>query len=405
MCGRHVSGCQDARDAHAIIDRTLAAAAATVAVVAVAVEREIGVRRRLPAPGYGCGPDGGGPVSTIEWAEVLEQVIGGTDLSQGQAADAMNAIMRGEVEPAIVAALLAALRAKGEAGPEIAGFVEAMMANAAPIDVRGPLLDTCGTGGDRAGTFNISTVAALVVAASGVRVAKHGNRAASGKCGSADLLEAWGVKIDLDPEGVATTIDELGIGFLFARTFHPAMRHVAPIRQQLKIRTVFNVLGPLSNPAGATHQIVGVADAALAPIMADALGRLEKERALVLRGDDGLDELTTTGTTRLWEVVDGAVTERTLDPADLGIERSTLDDLRGGEVADNVRIADAVLSGSGGPAADVVALNAGAGLLTAGAVDTLEDGVAQARTALSSGAAADLKERWVARSQELATDG
>lgn len=338
----------------------------------------------------------------VRWSEVLAGLLRGEDLTEDGAADVLGAVMRGEAEPAQLAGLLVALRAKGESASEIAGFVRAMMAHAAPIDVAGPLLDTCGTGGDGAGTFNISTVTALVVAAAGVRVAKHGNRAASGTCGSADLLEAWGVAIELPAEDVATTIDELGIGFLYARSFHPAMRHVAPVRVQLGVRTVFNVLGPLSNPAGATHQVVGVSDARLAPVMADALARLGKERALVFRGDDGLDELTTTGPSLLWEVRDGEVRSSVLDPADLGVPRATVADLHGGSVPDNVAIADAVLGGEPGPRSDIVALNAAAALYVAERVDDLAQGLSQAREVLASGTALELKDRWVARTRELA---
>lgn len=338
----------------------------------------------------------------FSWPEVLESLLAGRDLDEATAGEVLGAVMRGEAGEARMAALLAALRAKGEAPAEIAGFVRAMMAHAAPIRVDGPLVDTCGTGGDGAGTFNISTVAALVVAAAGARVAKHGNRAASGRCGSADLLEAWGVAIDLPGEQVARCIDELGIGFLYARTFHPAMRHVAPVRRQLQIRTVFNVLGPLSNPARASHQVVGVADLALAPIMAGALARLGTEHALVFRGEDGLDELTTTGPSRMWEVRGGEVTERRLDPRELGLGRADLTDLRGGEVEDNLAVADGVLAGDDGPAADVVALNAGAALYVAGRAADIRSGVGRAREVLDSGAARDLRDRWVKRSRELA---
>lgn len=337
--------------------------------------------------------------------QVLETLLAGRDLDEGTAAAVLRHIMQGRAEPAEIAALLVALRAKGEAAGEIAGFVQAMLEHAAPISVEGPLVDTCGTGGDGAGTFNISTVAALVVAAAGVRVAKHGNRAASGSCGSADLLEAWGVEIDLEPAAVATCIDELGIGFLYARTFHPAMRHVAGVRSLLGVRTVFNVLGPLSNPARARHQVVGVADARLAPTMAGALARLGTRHALVFRGEDGLDELTTTGSSRIWEVRGGTVEESVLDPGDLGITRGTLDDLRGGEVADNVAVADAVLDGRDGPASEVVVLNAGAALYAADAVGSLPAGVARAREVLASGAPRRLRDRWVARSGELAGGG
>lgn len=338
----------------------------------------------------------------VVWPEVLSALLAGRDLDEEHAGRVLREVMRGEAEPAQVAGLLVALRAKGEADAEIAGFVRAMLDHAEPIAVEGPLLDTCGTGGDGAGTFNISTVTALVCAAAGVRVAKHGNRAASGTCGSADLLEAWGVEIDLPPSAVATTIDELGIGFLYARSFHPAMRHVGPVRVQLGVRTVFNVLGPLSNPARARYQVVGVSDLAMAPVMARALGRLGAERALVCRSDDGLDELTTTATNRTWEVQGGEVEECQLDPRELGLPRATIDDLRGGGVEDNVRIADAVLSGQAGPKADVVVLNTAAALHVAGRVADLPEGIELARRTLESGAAAELKQRWVERTRELA---
>jgi anthranilate phosphoribosyltransferase len=338
----------------------------------------------------------------IGWAGVLTRLLRGEDLAEDEAADVMGAMMRGEAEPAQVAGLLVALRAKGEAPSEIAGFVRAMLAEAEPIDLDGPLVDTCGTGGDGADTFNISTVAALVVAAAGQPVAKHGNRAASGRCGSADLLEAFGIAIELGPREVATTVRELGIGFLYARSFHPAMRHVAPVRAQLGVRTVFNVLGPLSNPAGAAHQVVGVSDERLAGVMADALARLGKRHALVFRGEDGLDELTTTGPSLVWEVRDGEVTPWRLDPADLGMARASLQDLRGGDVAANLAIAEAVLGGRSGPAADIVALNAGAALYAADRVEDLAAGLARAREVLASGAGLRLRDAWVARSRELA---
>lgn len=340
--------------------------------------------------------------TAFAWPRVLERVLRGEDLEEEQAAAVLGSIMRGEAEPAQVAGLLVALRAKGEAPGEIAGFVQAMMDHAARVQVAGPLVDTCGTGGDGAGTFNISTIAAVVVAAAGVRVAKHGNRSASSLCGSADLLEAWGVAIDLPPAGVARCIEELGIGFLYARTFHPAMRHVAPVRQQLGIRTVFNVLGPLSNPAGARYQVVGVADPALAPTMAQALARLGSVHALVFRGEDGLDELTTTGPSRVWEVADGRVTESVFDPAGIGLPRAGLDDLRGGDASANAAIADGILAGGDGAAADVVALNAGAALYVVGAVGDIGAGVERAREVLASGAARRLRDRWVERSRELA---
>jgi len=342
----------------------------------------------------------------VRWPAVLTQLLHGEDLSEAQAAEVLGAVMRGEAEPAQVSALLIALRAKGESGAEIAGFVRSMLAEAEPLKLAehlaGAVVDTCGTGGDGAGTFNISTIAALVVAAAGRPVAKHGNRAASGTCGSADLLEAWGVAIELPPAQVAACLEELGIAFLYARSFHPAMRHVAGVRVQLGIRTVFNLLGPLSNPARAPYQVVGVSDVRLAPVMAEALARLGAKRAMVFRGDDGLDELTTTATSQVWEVRDGRVISARLDPAELGLPRADLDDLRGGGVEENVAIADAVLAGEPGPRADVVALNAGAGLLVAGDVADLQAGIARARQVLADGSARALRDRWVARSTELA---
>ena len=341
------------------------------------------------------------PDESIQWPALLAELVAGEDVGRDRAGDALRAVMAGEVPEVVVGAFLTAMAAKQATADEVAGLVEAMVDAATPVPVDGPVLDTCGTGGDGAGTFNISTTSALVCAAAGARVAKHGNRAASSRAGSADLLEEWGVVIDLPAEAAAQCLDDVGITFLFARTYHPAMRHVAPVRSALGIRTVFNVLGPLSNPAGAQHQVVGVSDPAMAPVMAEALARLGR-RAMLFRGDDGLDELTTTTTSRTWQVRDGVVTESTLDPTDLGIERVRVEDLVGGEVDRNRRISDAVLQGEPGPHADVVALNAAAGLLTHGCVDDLASGLVRAREVLASGAAADVLERWVARSRELA---
>lgn len=341
------------------------------------------------------------PDETLQWSAILAQLVAGEDLDRATAGRALQAVMAGEVPEVVVSSLLTALAAKGATPDEVAGLVEAMVAAATPVPVEGPVLDTCGTGGDGAGTFNISTTSALVCAAAGARVAKHGNRAASSKAGSADLLEEWGVVIDLPAEAAAQCLEDVGITFLFARTYHPAMRHVAPVRSALGIRTIFNVLGPLSNPAGAQHQVVGVSDPAMAPIMAEALARLGR-RAMLFRGDDGLDELTTTTTSRVWRVQDGVVEESTLDPTDLGIERVTVEQLVGGEVERNRQISDAVLQGEPGPHADVVALNAAAGLVTHGLAEDLDEGLERAREILASGAAADVLQRWVERSQELA---
>lgn len=354
------------------------------------------------SPGTAAVDPGPLAVDTIRWPQVLDHVVEGGDLAEDTAHAVLDEIMGGEVAPAVVGALLSALRSKGESAAEVAGFVRAMLDNVAPIQLDGPLVDTCGTGGDGADTFNVSTLVALVVAAAGCRVAKHGNRSASSACGSADLLEHMGVVIDLPPAEVATCVDELGIGFLFARTFHPAMRFVGPVRAALGIRTVFNVLGPLSNPADAAHQVVGVADPKLAPVVAEAMARLGKAHVLVFRGSDGLDELTTTGPSDLWEVRDGTVAHGTFDPLDVGVARADLADLVGGDAIRNAEITRAVLGGTSGPAADLVALNAGAALYAADRVGDIAAGVVRSREVLASGDALALLDRWARRSQELA---
>ncbi len=336
------------------------------------------------------------------WPGLLDRVLRGEDLREDEAEVVLGQVMAGEVEDVVLAALLAGLRAKGESADEVAGFVRAMTAAALHVDVEGPLLDTCGTGGDGADTFNISTLSAVVCAAAGARVAKHGNRSASSACGSADLLEGWGVAIDLAPADVARCIEELGIGFMFARTFHPAMARVGGVRRAMGVRTVFNILGPLSNPASAQHQVVGVADPSIAPVMAGALQRIDRRHALVFHGADGLDELTTAGPSHVWEVTPDGVTEWDLDPASLGLDPAPVEALRGGSVEVNVAIADAILDGEVGPRSDVVALNAAAGLWTCGVASSLEDGLARARAVLADGTAMARKQAWVARSQELA---
>lgn len=323
------------------------------------------------------------------------------DLEEDTAAAAMTAIMDGEITPLQVAALLMGLRVKGETAEEVAGLVRTMRGYALSVPVTGPVVDTCGTGGDRAGTFNVSTVAALVAAGAGARVAKHGNRAASSSCGSADLLEAWGVVIDLPPAGVAACIEELGIGFCFAPAFHPAMKHVVPARRELGVPTVFNFLGPLTNPAGAQHQTIGVGDRRMAPLMAGTLAKLGTEHALVFCGHDGLDELTTTGPSHVWEVRKGEVREYDFDPAEHGIARATLDQLQGGALADNVRIADAVLAGELGPRRDIVLVGAAAALVAADLAADWPSGLEAAARSIDSGAARGVLDRWITRSQEL----
>jgi anthranilate phosphoribosyltransferase len=334
---------------------------------------------------------------------LLEGLLAGRDLDESSAAEVMSALMSGEVDPVATAAILIALRGKGETAAEVAGFVRGMLAAATrlPLDVAtaARAVDTCGTGGDGAGTINVSTIAALVVAAAGVPVAKHGNRAASSLAGSADLLEAWGVAIELGPTAAASVLTDVGVTFLFARRFHPAMRHVAPVRSALGVRTIFNLLGPLSNPAGVTRQVIGVPGAALGELVADALARLDGRRALIVHGDDGLDELTTTTTSRVWEVRDGTVRPWSVDPRELGIAPVPAEALRGGDVARNVALADAVLEGREPALRDLVALNAAAALVVADEVEDLAAGVALARELLATGAARDVRDRWVERSR------
>jgi anthranilate phosphoribosyltransferase len=335
------------------------------------------------------------------WADVLARLSAGQDLDDDTSAAVMGQIMAGEATPAQVAGFLMALRTKGETAVEIAGLVRGMRSFARSVTVREPVVDTCGTGGDRAGTFNVSTIAALVAAGAGARVAKHGNRAASGRCGSADLLEAWGVVIDLPPEGVQACIERVGIGFCFAPTFHPAMRHAVPVRRDLGVPTVFNFLGPLTNPASAQHQTIGVSDPRMAPLMAEVLARLGTRHALVFHGDDGLDELTTTGPSHVWEIRDATVTQSAFDPAALGLPRATLDQLRGGDVTTNREIADRILAGERGARRDIVVLGAAAALVAADLAPAWEAALSAASDAIDSGAAADVLQRWIATSQQL----
>lgn len=336
------------------------------------------------------------------WPDLTNQLLRGQDLSPADAEAAMAAIMQGSASTVQIAGFLVALRAKGETGDEIAGLVRTMRQLAVGVPVTGPTVDTCGTGGDRSGTFNISTVAAIVAAGAGARVAKHGNRAASGQCGSADLLESWGIEISLPPDAVARCIDEIGIGFCFAPTYHPAMRHVMPARRELAVPTVFNFLGPLTNPAGARHQTIGVSSAPMAAQMAQVLAALDTVHALVFHGADGLDELTTTGASHIWEVRGAQIDEYDLDPADLGIARAQPADLVGGDIDTNRAIADQVLDGTPGPPRDIVVLGAAAALFAADRVDDIARGVQAAAEAIDTGAARDVRGRWVTLSQKLA---
>jgi anthranilate phosphoribosyltransferase len=321
--------------------------------------------------------------------EAINKLAGGESLTDGEAAGSMEEIMEGVATPAQIGALLMGLRLKGETVEEIAGLARIMRSKATPVDVGNTrVVDTCGTGGDRSGSFNISTTAALVASAAGVPVAKHGNRAMSSRCGSADVLEALGVEINLDAEEVSRCVQQVGIGFMFAPLFHPAMKHAAPVRRELGTRTVFNILGPLTNPAGARSQVLGVADAALAPKMAGALERLGAHHALVVHGHGGLDELSTTGTSLIYVVKAGRATERLeLRPEDVGLGVADMADLMGGTAEENAEITRGVLAGTHGPKRDVVLLNAAAALFAAEVVGNLRDGIGMAAEAIDSGAA------------------
>ncbi|MGA8417426.1 MAG: anthranilate phosphoribosyltransferase [Candidatus Dormiibacterota bacterium] len=334
--------------------------------------------------------------------QALETIVTLRSLDVGTARAVMDTMMEGEATPAQVGALVAALRTKGETVDELAGMVESMRDHATPVSLPVEAVDTCGTGGDAAGTFNISTAAALVAAGAGCPVAKHGNRAASSRCGSADVLEALGVVISLSPEGVRRCVVEAGIGFLFAPDFHPALRHVAPVRRELGIRTVFNVLGPLANPARVRHQALGVANARLTPLMAEVLRRLGHVHSLVFTGPDGVDELGVAGPAECFEVTAKRVRAFVLDPQDVGLEAAPLDAVRGGDAATNAETIRSLLDGERGPRRDVVLLNAAAVLVAADAVTTLVDGIAVARESIDSGAARRSLEQLVRVSHEAA---
>ncbi len=322
----------------------------------------------------------------------------------------MGQIMAGDATPAQIAAFAVALRAKGETAAEMSGLAQGMLTAAHRIEVPGPAVDIVGTGGDRSHSVNISTMAAVVVAGTGARVVKHGNRAASSDCGTADVLEELGVVLTLTPEQVASVGADVGITFCFAQVFHPAMRHAAAPRREIGVPTSFNFLGPLTNPAQPAAQAIGCADAAMAPVMAQVFAD-RGSSALVFRGDDGLDELTVSTTSSVWRVSDGQVTSSTLDPTRLGIATAALDTLRGGDRAHNAGVVRAVMSGQErGPIRDAVLLNASAALAALGAVtgadaggleDAIASGIERAASAIDSGAATDLLNRWVAATQAV----
>jgi anthranilate phosphoribosyltransferase len=335
--------------------------------------------------------------------EAIDAVASGEDLSTEQAQSVLREIMSGEVDEAQTAAFLIALRTKGETVDELVGLARTMRELAERVDVPGDeLLDTAGTGGGATPTFNVSTTAALVAAAAGARVAKHGNRSATSLCGSADVLEALGARIDLDPDAVCQCIDEVGFGFMFAPRHHKATRHVVPVRKALGVRTIFNFLGPLTNPAGATYQLVGVGDAAFVEIIAGALVLLGAKRAAVVAGVDGMDEVSIVSETMLLEVTPQGVTPHTVSPERVGLERADAQGVRGGTPEQNAGITRAVLRGEPGARRSLIVLNAGAALFVAGQVTGFEEGVRLAEETIDSGAALDTLERFISKTQELA---
>jgi anthranilate phosphoribosyltransferase len=336
--------------------------------------------------------------------EAIQQLVGGEDLERDQATSAMDEIMNGEATDIQIAGFLVALRMKGETADEIVGLVSSMRDHATNIEAPEGAIDTCGTGGDGSGTFNISTAAAIVVRGAGVPVAKHGNRASSSQCGSADVFEALGVPISLPATLVEECIKRTGIGFLFAPTFHPAMRNAAAARKELGVRTVFNFLGPLANPALVKRQALGVGSAEAAERMVQVLAALGHDRALVFHSEDGLDELSTVAPSRVFELRDGKIRDYRVDPGDLGIAHADASELKGGDAESNAAIINHVLSGAAGAQRDVVVLNAAAGLVASGKADDLPRGLELAAEAIDSGAARSALVDLVIVSSSLAAD-
>ena len=328
--------------------------------------------------------------------EAIASVVDGNSLPRHDAEAVMLEIMDGTATPAQFGALMVALRMKGETAEELAGFATAMRAHVKPVSAHAAVVDTCGTGGDGAQTFNISTVAALTVAAAGQPVAKHGNRAMSSACGSADVLEGLGVNIQLGPEQVAASIASTGFGFMFAPLYHPGMRFASPLRREVGVRTAFNLLGPLTNPASARHQLLGVPNTSTGERLAQAMALLGTEHALLVCGEGSMDELTLTGASEVWEIRAHAVQRYVVTPEQFGLQRCDRAALKGGDVATNVAITHSVLAGEAGPRLDVVLLGAGAALYAADAVATIDQGIARAREAIASGAAAATLDRVIA---------
>ena len=343
------------------------------------------------------------------WPAVLGALTRGHDLSPEQASAALAEVLEGAATPAQIAGFGVALRMKGETVEEIVALLGTLLEYAALVplaeDLAERVVDTCGTGGDRSGTINVSTLAAFVVAGAGAPVCKHGNRSATSACGSADVLESLGVTIDLGPAGVAACVEQAGMGFCFAPKFHAALRHAGPTRRELGVPTVFNFLGPMANPGRVRRQALGVSDPAMAERMLGVLAANGAVRALVFYGHDGLDELSTTSTSTVFELREGEIRTYVVDPAELGVDRATPEGLRGGDAATNADLARRVLDGEPGAHKDIVALNAAAGLVAAGVADNLADGLAAARESIEGGAAAAVLERLVAVSKEQAEGG
>lgn len=375
-----------------------------------------------PGPGPGPGAGGGGAAGSSSpdlpsfdslgaWPGVLTGILAGTSLTAGQAEVVLGQVLAGQAAPSQIAALAVALRAKGESVEEMTGFVRAMAAHAVPLGLPDgtDVIDTCGTGGDRLRSINVSTIAALVVAATGAKVCKHGGRASSSAVGAADVLEALGVVADLGPNGVARCIDEVGMGFCFAPRFHPAMRYAAPVRRELGIPTVFNYLGPLANPGRARYQVVGVSNPAMADKMLGVLAANGARRAMIVYGDDGLDELSTTGPSTVHELVavaDGRyeTTRYRVDPADLGFARAAIEDLRGGDADFNAEAIRRVIAGDASPHRDIAVLNAAAALTVIGRSADLASGVSLASAVIDDGRATRVLDALVRVSQEASAD-
>lgn len=339
----------------------------------------------------------------FDWSDALGRLTAGRDLGEDEARRAMAEVMAGRADPAQIAAFIVALRMKGESIAEMTGMVRAMYDAAVTVDVGLPVVDVVGTGGDRSGTFNVSTTAAFIAAGAGAKVAKHGNRAASSRAGSADVLEALGVPMDLEPDETARSVREAGFGFFFAPRYHPAMRHAAPVRRSLGVPTVFNVLGPLANPARARRQAIGVADPKMAERMIEVLRNLGSEYAFVFYGEDGLDELTTCGTSFIYRLRDGAITHAEFTPEDFGVARADREDLLGGDATHNAAIVRSVLAGDQGPARDIALVNAAPAIVAAGLAEGFADALAMAVESVDSGAAGAVLHRAISAGADRGT--